>query len=51
MKQILYLTVQRLVPLSLHQLRCVPHIAPDTLQPIQVLLVLDLKRKRKQNLI
>lgn len=37
-----HLTVQRLVPLSLHQLRCVPHKAANTLQPIQVLLVLDL---------
>lgn len=39
-----HLTVQRLVLLSLHQLRCVPHKAANTLQPIQVLLVLDLKR-------
>lgn len=37
-----YLTVQCLVPLSLHKLRCVPHKAADTPQPIQVLLVLDL---------
>lgn len=37
-----HLTVQCLVPLSLLQLRCVPHEAANTLQPIQVFLVLDL---------
>lgn len=38
------LTVQRLVPLSQHKIRRVPHKAADTLQPIQVLLVLHLNR-------
>lgn len=36
------LAVERLVPLSHHKIRCVPHKAADTLQPIQVLLVLNL---------
>lgn len=38
------LTVQILVPLSHHKIRCVPHKAADTLQPIQVLLVFNLNR-------
>lgn len=38
------LTVQRLVPLSHHKIRCVPDKAANTLQPIQVLLVLNLNR-------
>lgn len=38
------LAVQRLVPLSHHKIRRVPHKAPDTLQPVQVLLVLNLNR-------
>lgn len=41
------LTVQRLVPLSHHKIRRVPHKAADTLQPIQVLLVLNLNRDEK----
>lgn len=40
--KILHLAVQSFVLLSLHQLRGVPYVAADTLQPIQVLLVLDL---------
>lgn len=44
-----HLTVQRLVLFSLHQLRCVPHIATNTPQPFQVLLVPDLKRDIKGN--
>lgn len=39
-----HLTVQCFVLLGPHQLRCVPRIAANTLQPIQVLFVLDLKR-------
>lgn len=39
------LTVERLVPLSHHKIGCVPHKAANTLQPIQVLLVLNLKRE------
>lgn len=46
----LYLTVERLVPLSLHQLRCVPYKAANTLQPIQVLLIPDLKKTHKMRL-
>lgn len=38
------LTVQRLVPLGHHKIRRVPHKAADALQPIQVLLVLNLNR-------
>lgn len=41
------LTVQSPVPLSHHQIRCIPHKAANTLQPIQVLLVLDLKTEYK----
>lgn len=46
-----HLTVQCLVSLSLHKLRCVPHEAANTPQPIQVLLVLDLKRDIQSDLI
>lgn len=42
----LYLTEEDLVLLSLDHLRSVPHVAANTLQPIQVLLVLDLMLDR-----
>lgn len=50
MSLMLYLTVERLVPLSLHQLRCVPYKAANTLQPIQVLLIPDLKKNTENEI-
>jgi hypothetical protein len=44
-----YLTEEDLVLLSLDHLRSVPHVAANTLQPIQILLVLDLILDREIN--
>lgn len=37
-----YFAVEVLVVFSPDQLRCVPHIATNTLDPVQILFVLDL---------
>lgn len=43
---VLYIAVEGLVALSLHHLRCVPHVAADALEPVQIFFVLDLKWRR-----
>jgi len=42
----LYFAVEGLVVFSLHHLRCVPHVAADALDPVQIFFVLDLKWRR-----
>lgn len=43
-----HIAVQRLVSLSVHQVWGVPYEAANPLQPVQVLLVLDLQRAIKK---
>lgn len=44
----LYSAVEGLVVFSMHHRRCVPHVATDALDPVQILFVLDLKWIVKQ---